>query len=225
MSVLRQTVEVLRKELLVEWRSPARISGLFVFALALILMVAFASPSESALRHSAGGTIWLGLLLASTRSMDQSWATETEHDAAEGMVLWPVDPRAIFYGKALANTLVLLAVAIGLFPLMVAIYNVDVRGEPQMLLAFAVLGTAALGAPGTLYGLITARARGASVLLPLLMFPLVVPALLAAARGTTVVIEGDPMLQGGAWLGLLGAFNAIHWSLSGLLFGRVLEDG
>ena len=50
-------------------------------------------------------------------------------------------------------------------------------------------------------------------------------ALLAAARGTTVVLEGDPMLQGGAWLGLLLAFNAIHWSLSGLLFGRVLEDG
>jgi len=63
------------------------------------------------------------------------------------------------------------------------------------------------------------------VLLPLLLFPLVVPALLAAARGTTVVLEGDPMLQGNAWLGLLVAFNAIHWSLSGLFFGRVLEDG
>ena len=225
MTTLRQTLEVLRKELLVEWRSPARISGLFAFALALLLMVAFASPSESALRNSAGGTLWLGLLLASTRSMDQSWAAEIEHDAAEGMLLWPVDPRAIFYGKALANTLVLLVVAIGLFPLLVALYNVDVRADPVMLLGFGVLGTAALAAPGTLYGLMTARARGSSVLLPLLLFPLVVPALLAAARGTTVVLEGDPMLQGGAWLGLLLAFNAIHWSLSGLLFGRVLEDG
>jgi heme exporter protein B len=225
MSVLRQTAGVLAKELLVEWRSPARISGLFFFALALIMMVAFASPSESALRDMAGGTIWIGLLLSSTRSMDQSWSTETEHDAAEGLMLWPVDPLAIYYGKALANTLILLVVAIALFPLMVAIYNVDVRGDPWMLLAFAVLGTSALAAPGTLYGLITARARGSSVLLPLLLFPLVVPALLAASRGTTVVLEGDPMLQGSAWLGLLAAFNAIHWSLSGLLFGKVLEDG
>ena len=84
---------------------------------------------------------------------------------------------------------------------------------------------AALAAPGTLYGLITVQARGASVLLPLLLFPLVVPALLAVSRGTTVVMEGDPMDQGKSWLGLLIAFNAIHWSLSGLLYGRVAEDG
>ncbi|NCG19680.1 MAG: ABC transporter permease [Rhodobacterales bacterium] len=225
MNVIRQTFEVLRKELLVEWRSPARVSGLFFFALAMLLMVAFASPTEGILRTQAGGTLWISLLLASTRSMDQSWSTEMEHGAAEGMLLWPVEPVAIYYGKALANTAILLAVTVAIFPLMVGLYDVPVRGDLSMLAAIAVMGCAALAAPGTLYGLITAQARGASVLLPLLMFPLVVPALLAASRGTMVVIEGDPMLQGSSWLSLLVAFNAIHWSLSGLFFGRVLEDG
>ncbi len=223
--MIRQAAAVLAKELLVEWRSPSRLSGLFFFALALLLMVAFASPSESALRAQAGGTLWLGLLLASTRSMDQSWSVEMEHDAVEGLLLWPVDPRALFYGKAVANTLVLLAVAVALLPLVVALYQVEPHADPARLVAVLVLGCAALAAPGTLYGLITARARGASVLLPLLLFPLVVPALLGAARCTTVLLEGDPMGQSGSWLGLLVAFNAIHWSLSGLLFGRVLEDG
>ena len=223
--MIRQTFGVLAKELLVEWRSPSRLSGLFFFALALLLMVAFASPSEAALKTHAGGTLWIGLLLASTRSMDQSWASETEHDAAEGLMLWPVDSRALFYGKAIANTLILFLVALALFPLLVALYGVEPKADPVMLLAVMVLGCAALAAPGTIFGLIVARARGASVLLPLLLFPLVVPALLAAAKATTVLLEGDPMLQGGSWLGLLGAFNAIHWSLSGLLFGRVLEDG
>lgn len=223
--VVGQTVNVLRKELLVEWRSPSRISGLFFFALALLLMVAFASPSEGALRDLAGGTLWLGLLLASTRSMDQSWATETEHDAVEGLMLWPVNPVALFYGKAIANTIVLIAVAVALLPLLIALYQVEPKADPVMLAGVLVLGCAALAAPGTLYGLIVARARGSSVLLPLLLFPLVVPALLGAARCTTVLLEGDPMLQGGAWLQLLALFNALHWSLSGLLFGRVLEDG
>ncbi len=225
MTALTQTFDVFRKELLVEWRSPARVSGLFFFALAMLLMVAFASPSEGILRMQAGGTVWISLLLASTRSMDQSWATEMEHGAAEGMLLWPVEPVAIYYGKALANTVILLTVAIAIFPLMVALYDVPVRGDVSMLVALAVMGCASLAAPGTLYGLITAQARGASVLLPLLLFPLVVPALLAASRGTMVVLEGDPMMQGGSWLSLLVAFNAIHWSLSGLFFGRVLEDG
>lgn len=223
--MIRQIGGVLAKELLVEWRSPARLSGLFFFSLALLLMVAFASPSEAALRHQAGGTLWIGLLLASTRSMDQSWASETEHDAAEGLMLWPVDPRSLFYGKAIANTLILLAVATALFPLLIGLYQVEVHADPARMAAVLVLGCAALAAPGTIYGLIVARARGSSVLLPLLLFPLVVPAILASSRCTTVLMEGDPMLQGDSWLALLVAFNAIHWSLSGLLFGRVLEDG
>lgn len=222
--LLAQTWGILRKELLIEWRQRSRISGVFFFALAVLLMVAFASPSEGALRDHAGGTLWIGLLLASTRSLDQSYAVEMEHGAMDGLVLWPVDARAIYYGKAVANALVLSLVALALLPLVIAVYDAPLRGDLLQLVGFLVLGCAALAAPGTLYGLITAQARGSSVLLPLLLFPLVVPALLAAARGTSVVMEGDPMGQGGDWLGLLAAFNALHWSLSGLLYGRILED-
>ena len=223
--MIAQTWAVLRKELLVEWRDRSRISGLFFFALAVVLLMAFASPSEGILKQQAGGTLWVALLLASTRSLDQSFATETEHGALEGLILWPVDARAVFYGKALANTLVLLLVAISIVPLLFGMYGAEIRGSLLMLVGFLVFGCAALGAPGTLFGAIVAQARGSSVLLPLLLFPLVVPAVLAASKGTTVVMEGDPMGQGGSWLGLLIAFNALHWSLSGLFFGRVLEDG
>lgn len=222
--LLRQIAAVLRKELLIEWKEPTRISGIFFFAFALLLMVAFASPSEGALRHQAGGTLWVGLLLASTRSLDQSYATEMEHGAMDGLLLWPVDPKAIYYGKAIANTLVLVLVSAALLPLVIGVYDAPTEGDPLTLIAFLFLGCAALAAPGTLYGLITAQARGSSVLLPMLLFPLVVPALMAAARGTAVVMEGDPMQQSGGLLTLLTAFNALHWSLSGVLFGRLLED-
>lgn len=222
--ILAQTWAVLRKEMLIEWRQRSRISGLFFFAAVILLMFAFASPSESMLRHLAAGTLWVGLLLASTRSLDQSWAVETEHGAADGLLLWPVDPTAVYYGKALANTLVLAIVATALLPLVIAVYDAPLRGDLLHLLGFVALGCAAIAAPGTLYGLITAQARGSGVLLPLLLFPLVVPALLASAKGTAVVMEGDPMGQGPSWLALLAAFDALHWSLAGLLFGRILED-
>lgn len=239
--LLRQTLTVLQKELHIELRQPARISGIFFFALALVLMVAFSAPTTRSLRAQAGGTLWIGLLLASTRSLDQSYAVETETDALGGLALWPVDTKALFYGKALANTIILVTVALGLLPLIVAIYDAPIAGmglsdlmsfppggahagDLGLVLVFLLVGCAALAAPGTLYGLISAEARGSSVLLPLLMFPLVVPALLAASRGTTVLFEGDPMGDAPNWLGVLAGFAAIHWSVSGLLYGRIVED-
>jgi heme exporter protein B len=222
--VIRQTLMMFRKELLTEWRQRSRVFGVFFFSFAIVLMVAFASPSESALSDMAGGTLWLGLMLASSRSLDQSYMTEHEHGAMTGLLLWPVDPRAIYIGKALANTVVLVVVAVGLLPLLIAVYNAEVRGDLVQLAGLVVLGCAALAAPGTLYGLITSQAKGSSVLLPLLLFPLVVPALLGAAKGTSLLFQGDPMNEVASWMKLLALFNALHWSLSALLYERLLED-
>jgi heme exporter protein B len=87
-----------------------------------------------------------------------------------------------------------------------------------------VLGTAGLAAPGTLYAAMTSQARAKQTLLPILLFPLVVPVLLSAVKGTSLLILGDPMGQIRGWLLLLLSFDLIHWSLCGLLFGRVVED-
>lgn len=224
MRLISQIIAMLRKELLTEWRMRSRVSGIFWFGLAIVLMVAFSIPDTAGLKYVGGATLWLGLLLASTRSLDQSYAVEHEHGAMEGLLLWPVDPLAIFYGKAIANTLVLFGVSLGLLPLVLAVFDMQIKGDPLLLLATLALGSGALAAPGTLYGLITSQARGSSVLLPLLLFPLVVPALLAAANATTKLFEGDPMEQAPSWVWVLVVFDLVHWSLSGLLYGRILED-
>jgi len=222
--LVKQTWLVFRKEMLTEWRDRSRVSGVFFFSLAILIMVAFSTPQSSTLPKIAGGALWLGLMLASTRSLDQSYAVEHEHGAMEGLLLWPVEPIAIYYGKAVANTAILIAVAILMLPLMLAMYNVDVKGDPLLLMGVVVAGCAALAAPGTLYGLITSQARGSSVLLPLLLFPLVVPAIMAASNATSKILHGDPMDQASAWFGVLLAFNAMHWSLMGLVYGKILED-
>ena len=199
MTLIRQSWLIFRKELTLEWRQMIRFSGVVFFAFALLLMIAFASPSEGALRIQAGGSLWVGILLASTRALDQSYATELENDSLKGLLLWPVDGKAIYYGKALANTLMLVLAALILCPLVVALYDTPIKGNLVQLVGFFVLGCGAIAAPGTLYALMTSQARGSSVMLPLLLFPLVVPAMLAAARGTSLIFEGDPMLQGQSW--------------------------
>ncbi len=216
---------VLRREALLEWRRPGRWSSLVFFSAAVVLLVAFASPSEAALREQAGGTFWVAILLASTRAVDQAWQVDLENGALEALVLWPVEPAVLFYAKVLALTATLTTVALATGPLILGMYDAPLRGDVGTLLLLLVTGCAGLAAPATLLGAMTAQARGASVLLPLLLFPLVVPALLAAAKGTSVLLEGDPMGQAPAWLGILVTFTALHWSLGGLLFGRIVEDG
>jgi heme exporter protein B len=92
------------------------------------------------------------------------------------------------------------------------------------LVGIIILGTAGLSAPGTLYAAMTAQVKAKQTLLPLLLFPLIVPALLASVKATSLVILGDPMQTLRSWMVLLFAFDAIYWSLCGLLYPRVVED-
>ena len=110
-----------------------------------------------------------------------------------------------------------------LVPVMVVLYD---AGTTRLvsLAGVILLGTAGLSAPGTLYAAMTAQTRARQTLLPLLLFPLVVPVLLAAVKATSLLILGDPMGQLRPWASLLAAFAVVHWALGGLLFARVVED-
>jgi heme exporter protein B len=214
----------LRKDVLLQWRGRAQVAAILIFGATSLLLFSFAiGPETEALRQYSAGFLWLGLLLASTLTLAESYQSEMDDRALEGLLLLPADPRALYYGKALANTLQLVLVGVGLVPLMVVLYDAGtLRLLP--LLGVIILGSAGLSAPGTLYAAMTSQARARQTLLPLLLFPLVVPVLLSAVKATSLLILGDPMGQEGSWVGLLVAFDLIYWSLSGLLFERVVED-
>ena len=214
----------LRKELLLQWRTRSQLMAVFVFGAAALLLFSFAiGPDAGALRTFSAGFLWLGLLLSSTLTLAESFHAEMENRALEGLLLLPANPRALYYGKAIANWLQLTILGVALVPVMVVLYD---AGTTQLLklLAIIMLGTAGLSAPGTLYAAMTAQVRAKQTLLPLLLFPLIVPALLASVKATSLVILGDPMEQTKSWIGLLAAFDLIYWSLCGLLYGRVVEE-
>jgi heme exporter protein B len=215
----------LRKELLLQWRSRAQFMAVFVFGAAALLLFSFAvGPVAEMLRQFSAGFLWLGLLLSSTLTLAESFHAEMENRALEGLLLLPANPRALYYGKAIANWLQLTLLGIALIPVMVILYDAGTTRVPMLILIIA-LGTAGLSAPGTLYAAMTAQvAKSKQTLLPLLLFPLIVPALLASVKATSLTILGDPMNQSSAWIILLVAFDAIYWSLCGLLFGRVVEE-
>lgn len=214
----------LRKELLLQWRGRGQLMAVFVFGAAALLLFSFAiGPNSEALRMFSGGFLWLGLLLSSTLTLAESFHAEMENRALEGLLLLPASPRALYYGKAIANWLQLTILGVALVPVMVVLYD---AGTTQLLklLLIIILGAAGLSAPGTLYAAMTAQVKAKQTLLPLLLFPLIVPALLASVKATSLTILGDPMEQSQSWIALLAAFDLIYWSLCGLLYGRVIEE-
>ncbi len=221
---MRSLFVALRKDLLLQWRGRNHLVALFAFGAAALLLFSFAiGPDSLALRQHAAGFLWLGLLLASTLSLAESFEREMEEQALEGLLLLPASARALYYAKAVANWLQLALLGAALVPVMVVLYDAGTL-RLLSLLGVILLGTAGLSAPGTLYAAMTAQARARQTLLPLLLFPLVVPVLLAAVKATSLLILGDPMGQLRPWATLLAAFAVIHLSLGGLFFGRVVED-
>jgi heme exporter protein B len=217
-------IAALRKEILLQWRSRAQFMSVFVFGATALLLFSFGvGPNSEVLRQFSAGFLWLGLLLSSTLTLAESFHAEMENRALEGLLLLPSDPRALYYGKAIANWIQLTLLGSALVPVMVVLYDAGTTRLGSLLLII-ILGTAGLSAPGTLYAAMTAQVRAKQTLLPLLLFPLIVPALLSSVKATSLVVLGDPMRTLGSWMSLLASFDAIYWALCGLLYSRVVEE-
>ncbi len=215
----------LKKDWQIEWRTRARLTALIFFSGATLLLFSFAmGPDVTSLRAHAHGYLWLGLLFASVLSLGESFRIESENQALTGLVLTPVEPRAIFIGKVLGNASMLFVLSLVLLPITVGLYDVTLTRVPHLLLLVLFLGVLGISAPGTVYSAISANARARDVMLPLLLFPVLVPLLLAAASATKLTFQPDPQDQLGSWLKLLIAFDLIYLSVGFLVFPKIAEE-
>lgn len=223
--MMRAVWLVLHKDLLIEWRSKARLNALLFFSLATLLLFSFAMGPDTKLMGKHGGAyLWLAALFASVLSLGESFAIERENRALDGLRLLGLPPAAIFLGKAIASTLLSMGLVLALVPVMVALYDVHIYESLWWFPLLAFLGALALSILGTLFSAMASLTRARDVLLPLLLFPLLVPALLSLTRSTQLVIVGDPMRHLDAWVGLLVCFDVVYCALGFLLFAWVMEE-
>lgn len=216
---------VLKKDWQIEWRTRARLMATVFFSLATLLLFSFAmGPDISTLRAHAPGYLWLALFFASVLSLGESFRIEAENQALTGLLLTPVEPRAVFLGKVFGNATMLFALSLVLLPVAKALYDIDLSRSPGLLVLVLFLGVVGISAPGTVYSAISANARARDVMLPLLLFPVLMPLLVAAVSATKFTLAADPQDQLGSWLKLLTAFDLIYLSVGFLLFPRVAEE-
>lgn len=224
-SLFKAIAGVIAKDLLLEWRGRARMNATLFFAILILLLFSFAmGPDFQVLDKTAPGFLWLAIFLSSVMSLSESMRLESENDALEGLRLLPLSPLALFLGKALVNGLFLLGLTCILVPVAVALYGMPIKSGLWLLFQVLFLGCMGISAPGTFYAAIAIQARAKDVLLPLLLFPVLVPVLLGAVKATSLVLHGDPMGQLFGWRVFMAGFTAVYFIICGLLFGRVVED-
>lgn len=189
--------------------------SLLIFSLALDLRGAVA-------RAAAPGVLWATVAFAGTLGLSRSFAREQQTGCIDGLLLAPVDRSAIFFGKSLGNLLFMAIVEAVLLPLFSAIFDVPLL-RPGVLVVTA-LGTVGYAAVGTLLAAIAVNTRAREVMLPILLLPLAIPALIAAVKATGYLVEGGTLAETGGWVRLLVAYDLIIVAVSMLTFGYVVEE-
>ncbi len=212
----------LRKDLQIEWRSRDSINGMLFFALLVVVVFAFAfDPTAAMSRQIAGGILWVALLFASVTALNQSWTREQRNRVLEAQRMSPSPPSALFLGKALANFLFVAVVEAVLAPLFIVFYNLHALGQGWMLAVVMPLGTWALVCNGTFFAALGLRTRNRELLLPLILFPISIPALLGMMQATTGILSGE--FEPGPWIRLLIAYNIAFTTVCLLLFETALS--
>jgi heme exporter protein B len=214
----------LRKDLRIEWRSRDAINSMLFFALLVVVLFSMAfDPSADTSREIAGGVLCVATLFASVSALNQAWAREIRHQVLDALRMTPGGGAAMFFAKVLANFLFVSVVQCILGPIFFIFYNLHPLGDAWLLALVIPLGTWALVANGTFFAALSIRSRNRELLLPLILFPIFLPALLAMVQSVKTILTGDSSDPSLVWIKMLGGYDIIFTTISLLLFDTVIE--
>ncbi|HEX6305736.1 MAG TPA: heme exporter protein CcmB [Anaerolineales bacterium] len=220
---LRAVWAVIWKDLSAELRSRELLSAMLVFALLVILIFNFALDLDVSARFSVtSGVLWVTFAFAGTLGLNRSMAVEKDRGCLDGLLLAPVDRAAIYFGKAIGNLVFMLIVEIIVLPVYSALYNVNLFIPG--LLAVTLLGSVGYVAVGTLLATMAIQARTRDVLLPILLFPVVLPVLLGGVKASGFYLEGREMDVIWPWINLLIVYDVIFIAIAFMVFDFVVEE-
>jgi heme exporter protein B len=221
---LRQAWTVAAKDLRTELRNKEAVNAALAFTLVVLLLLSFALDpvSNIEVRDQAGGLLWVVYLFAGILVLNRSFAREAHNECLEALVASPLSGAALFIGKTFSNSVLLLMMEVISLPVFAVFFGIDWSRDFGALLLVLVLGTWAFSVVGTMFSAITANNRLRELMLPLLVFPITLPAMIACVQLTTLILLGEPLGESVAWLRLLFGFDVIFTLLGSLLLEPVL---
>jgi heme exporter protein B len=222
-SFLKAVGAVVWKDLQAEFRSRELFTAMLVFSLLIILIFNFALDLDIRTRESiTAGVLWSTFAFAGTLGLNRSMAVEKDRGCLDGLLLAPVDRSAIYFGKAISNLAFMLIVEVIVLPIYSVLYNTNLF-QPG-LLAVILLGSIGYVAVGTLLSAMSVQTRTRDILLPILLFPVVIPVLIAAVQASNGILTGLETSEITPWINMLVAYNVIFIAVAFMLFDYVVEE-
>ncbi len=222
-SFLKAAWAVVQKDLSAELRSRELLSAMLVFSLLVILIFNFALELDIRTRRSVtSGVLWATFAFAGTLGLNRSMAIEKDRGCLDGLLLAPVDRAAIYFGKVISNLAFMLIVEAIVLPVYSILYGLNLF-QPGLLLVI-LLGSIGYTAVGTLLSAMSVQTRTRDVMLPILLFPVVIPVVIAAVKASGGYLTGAGMSEILPWLNLLVVYDVIFTALAYMLFDSVVEE-
>jgi len=216
------TWATLAKDIRLEWRSKDALNSMLFFSLLVVVIFSFSfNPNAEESREIAGGLIWVAFLFAAVVALNQTWARELRNQVLDAYRVSPAPATALFVAKALGNFILVSVLEALMAPLFMIFYNLRALGPAWQLIPVAILGTWALVVNGTFFAAMSLRTRSREIMLPLLLFPISIPAVIAMVAGTTAVLTGDDPAH--FYIVLLLTYDVVFTTACLALFQTVLE--
>jgi heme exporter protein CcmB len=217
---------VMRKDLTVEVRSREIVYTTLFFAISCVIVFAFSFVRDGrALDDAAAGILWIAIAFAGTLALGRAFERERQGETLRALLLAPADRPAIYIGKLLGLLALLAGVEAVLVPVVGLLFQAPLLAHPLLLVALLAAGTLGFAAVGTLFAAMLVRSRSRDVLLPVILYPITVPVIIAGVRGTAALFQAEadtPMAI--AWIGMLGAFDAVFVTLALWTFEPVMTE-
>ncbi|MDQ3031376.1 MAG: heme exporter protein CcmB [Myxococcota bacterium] len=225
MSVLRAAWLIAAKDLRIELRTREITvsTGLFAVLVVVLTSISF-YVDDLVARRIAPGVLWIAIAFAGVLAIGRTWQRERENDAMRGLLLAPIPRPAIFAGKAIGTLAFLITIELVVVPLVAVLFHVDLLPALPLLSAVLALGTLGFVLTGTLFGAMTVRTQSRDLMLSVVLFPLVTPALLAGVVATREILGGGPIEETIAWLRILTAYDIVVGACGWFLFGPLVSD-
>jgi len=216
------TLATLAKDIRLEWRSKDALNAMLFFSLLVVVIFVFSfDPLAEESRHIVGGLVWVAFLFAAVVALNQTWARELRNQVLDAYRVSPAPATGLFIAKALGNFILVSLLEALMAPLFVIFYNLHVLGPAWQLIPVALLGTWALVVNGTFFAAMSIRTRSRELMLPLLLFPVSIPAVIAMVAATTSILTGDASAH--FYIVLLLTYDVVFTTACLGLFGTVLQ--
>lgn len=221
----RRVRAIARKDVTTELRAKAGFNSVASLGVTILVLLGLAlGPDAQALRDAAVGAVWLALLFSGVLAFNRSFQVELESGALEPLLQYPGPRWTIFAGKLLGNLIFLTLMVAIVVAVGIVLFSVRIPSRWPTLLGVLALGVVGLVVLGTFYASMASRSRAREVLLPLLLFPMLVPVLVAATTASKALLGADLMHDAGAWIRLLAAYDLIFLIATFIAFEHVIES-